>query len=242
KAPKAGKVYYLPAGNLVPGTSIVHAQKRQEGFFRHPVLVVLADEIYAHFYALTRIPPVAVRDLKMCLRMGRTSVDEGPDVLKLAKDSGPMAHETWVNLEQRFKMEQHYLMDWSVDVRVDPVERFKLLDRVDWLEAEQNRYIYKPLPRDLRALIPGTVLMLKNPRGSATLGAPVVILENQFPRFRFLRIKEVGNNPMWDEPLSERFSRSRRNCLVIERNPRPGHDGTPVMLLTAESPDLREPS
>ena len=239
---KPGKVYYLPDGNYVPQRSVVHTQKQQEGFFRHPVLVVLVDYTYAHFYALTRVPPTAIRDLKMCLRIGATSEDEGSDVLRLEKGSGPMTHETWVNLEQRFKIEKAYLTHWSVEVKIDPIERHKLETRVEWLESEQNRFIYKPLSRDLSGIQPGMVLMLKNPPGSSTLGAPVLIIANSFPRFRFLRVKQMSNSAIWDEPLVEDFSHARRNCLAIVRNPRPGHDGTPVMLLTPNSPELREPS
>jgi hypothetical protein len=239
---KAGRIYYLPHGKYVPKTSIVRDQKRQDGFFQHPVLVVLVDDNFAHFYALTRKPPTAVRELSMCLRFGTTSNDEGPEVLKLAPGSSGMTHETWVNLEQRFKIELGILTHWIVEVKIDPCERFKLQARVDLLEAEQNRFIYKPLDRILDKIAPGTVLLLKNHPGASTLGAPVVILENQFPRFRFLRIKEKKKNSIWDEPLSEYGARSRRMGLTISREFCHGHDGTPVMLLTANSPDLREPS
>jgi hypothetical protein len=239
---KAGRIYYLPHGKYVPKTSIVHDQKRQDGFFQHPVLVVLVDDYFAHFYALTRKPPTAVRELSMCLRFGTTSDEEGPEVLKLAPGSSSMTYETWVNLEQRFKIELGILTHWIVEVKIDPGERFKLQARVDLLEAEQNRFIYKPLDRILDKIAPGTVLLLKNHPGASTLGAPVVILENQFPRFRFLRIKEKKKNSIWDEPLSEYGARSRRMGLTISRESCHGHDGTPVMLLTAISPDLREPS
>jgi hypothetical protein len=226
----------------VPANSIVRNQKKQDGFWQHPVLVVMVDENFAHFYALTTKPPAAVRELSMCLRLGTTSNDEGPGVLKLAPGSGSMTHETWVNLEQRFKIELGILTHWTVEVQIDPGERLKLQARVDLLEAEQNRFIYKPLDRILNKIPPGTVLLMKNHLGSSTLGAPVVILENAYPRFRFLRIKEKKKSPIWDEPLSEYSVRSRKMCLTISRESSYGHDGTPVLLLTADSPDLREPS
>jgi hypothetical protein len=206
------------------------------------VLLVLVDENLAHFYALTTKPSTAVRELRMCLKLGTTSDDKGPEVLKLAPGSGGMTHETWVNLEQRFKIELGFLTYWTVEVQIDPGEQLKLQARVDLLEAEQNRFIYKPLDRILDKIPPGTVLLMKNHPGSSTLGAPVVILENAYPRFRFLRIKEKKNKSIWDEPLPECGIRSGQKGLTISRELSYGHNGTPVMLLTAESPDLRKPS
>ncbi|KAF2704848.1 hypothetical protein K504DRAFT_472150 [Pleomassaria siparia CBS 279.74] len=240
---KAGKIYYLPDGKYVPRTSIVHRQKKQEGFFMHPVLVLLVNGTHVHFYALTRVPPPAIRDLNMCMRIGSTTVDEGPDVLKLAETSGPMSHETWVNLDQRYKMEKQYLKQWSVDVELDAREVAKLQTRIDWLEAQQNRFIYKPLERDLSTVEPGTVLLLLNPRGAPTLGAPVVIFKTCYPWFLYLRVKQMRRNDRaWRDP--DGCVHARRMRLAITREPGPGHDDddTPAMLLTDDSPDFREPS
>ncbi|KAF2662347.1 hypothetical protein K491DRAFT_573079, partial [Lophiostoma macrostomum CBS 122681] len=240
--PTPGKVCYLPPGGTIPPTSIVHIQKRQCGFFKHPVLVVSVDSVYAHFYALTRNPPVAIADLKMCLRLGNTQQEDDPEVLALAEGSCRMQNETWVNLEQRFKIEIEHLQPWSLDVTIAASEKAKLMRKIDWLEAEQNRFIYKPLPRDLSSALPGTVVMLPNPPGSNTLGAPVLILENQYPRMRFLRIKLLHNSPLFRQPFDPVHAKARANCLVIEKQLRPGHDGTYVMLLQPWSPEMREKS
>jgi hypothetical protein len=178
----------------------------------------------------------------MCLRLGNTYQDEGSEVLALAEGSCRMQNETWVNLEQRFKIEVEHLQPWSVDVTIAPFEKGKLMRKIDWLEAEQNRFIYKPLPRDLSSALPGTVVMLPNPPGSNTLGAPVLILENQYPKMRFLRIKLLYNSPLFREPLDPAHAKARANCLVIEKQLRPGHEGTYVMLLQPWSPEMREKS
>jgi hypothetical protein len=87
------------------------------------------------------------------------------------------------------------LKNWAADVRIDTNDLWKLWSRVQELEAEQNRFIYKPLPRDMSLLRPGTVVMLLNNAHSSTLGAPVLMLENQYPRFRYLRVKVLTENP-----------------------------------------------
>ncbi|KAF2266639.1 hypothetical protein CC78DRAFT_614820 [Lojkania enalia] len=221
--PMLGKVCYLPDGKTIPKWSVVHAQKCQDGFFKHPVLVIEVEFLYIYFYALTRVPPVAIAQLGMCMRIGSTQEDEGPGVLKLAQGSSKMYAETWINLEQRFKIERTILVPWSLDVRIAECESLKLNRKIGQLET-------------------GTVVLLLNPPGSATIGAPVVVLENRYPQFRFLRIKAVKDNITFKEPLHPAYARARQSCLVIEHEFRVGHGGAPVMLLEPYSPNLREKS
>jgi hypothetical protein len=103
-APTTGKVYFMPDGRHFPD-SVIHYQKRHSGFFQHPVLVVDTDGDFVYFYAMTKEPPKAIRDLDMALRMGATREDDGLSVLRLAPDSDIMLQATWVNLEQQFFIE-----------------------------------------------------------------------------------------------------------------------------------------
>ncbi|KAF2256653.1 hypothetical protein BU26DRAFT_404715, partial [Trematosphaeria pertusa] len=238
--PLPGKVYYMPDGRHVPPSSVIHGQKRQDGFFKHPILSMGMSHRgkYVHFYAMTRIPPVAIWDLGMCLRLGNTMADEGDLVLKLAKGSRHMQHQTWVNLEQRFYIEWQHLDHWACDVCIDPEEFIKLNKKVAELEAQQNRFIYKPLRRDLSHVELGSVVMLPNPSTSQTLGAPALVLQNHYPHFRFLRIKAILDNSL-QEGSSNRKAHNRSHCLEISRYPKAGHHGAPVLLLELDSPDMR---
>jgi hypothetical protein len=239
--PIVGKVYYMSDGRYFPD-SIIHRQKRQDGFFKHPILVIGVEDHFVHFYALTKAVPFSIGELNMCLRIGNTTADEGCGFLKLAYGSPCLKTESWVNLEQQFHVEWQNLDEWAVDVRIDVGDLWKLWKRVQELEAEQNRYIYKPISRDMSLLHPGTVIMLCNDRRSATLGAPVIILENQYPRFRFLRIKLFDDNIHFN-PASRRLGGNPRHmCLEVSKHPHMGHDGTPVMLIEPDAPEMREPS
>lgn len=240
--PTPGKVSFLPDGRSISPDSIIHFQKQQKGFFRHPILVVSVNEQYAHFYALTSCPPTAIGELGMCLRLGRTTEDEGPEVLRLAVDSLPMTGETWVNLEQMFRIESKHLREWSVDVTIAASEIDKIITKIHWLESQQNRFIYKPVYRSMSRMSVGSVVMLPNPQGASTLGAPILILENNYPQMVFLRIKLICDNHIFDEPLDNRDFAARRKCLAIRRHACYGHDGTPVMLVKEDSPNMRQPS
>ncbi|KAH7380000.1 hypothetical protein BKA66DRAFT_370713, partial [Pyrenochaeta sp. MPI-SDFR-AT-0127] len=241
QTPVPGKVYYMPNGRHIP-YSIIHQQKQQEGFFKHPVLVVGVHSHIAYFYGLTKVPPYAIRELKMCLQIGTSTVDAGTEVLKLAYGSALMHSETWLNLEQRFYIEWENLHDWDLNVRVDPNDLWKIWKRVQELEASQNRFIYKPLPRDINLFQPGIVVLLLNGPNASTLGAPVLIIESIYPRFRFLRVKQTDENIHFNLNAKRKNGVDRARCLQISKYPRMGHDGTPVMLLEPESPDMREPS
>jgi hypothetical protein len=157
--------------------------------------------------------PLAIGELNMCLRMGKTTAGEGPGTLKLVHGCPPLKTESWINLEQRFHIEWHNLDEWAVDIRVEIKDLWKLWKRIQELEAEQNRYIYKPLPRDMNLLPPGTVVMLCNDHTSATLGAPVVILENRYPLFRFLRIKLLRDNKHFNPAAKRQNGNPRHMCL-----------------------------
>ncbi|KAI4615516.1 uncharacterized protein J4E87_008973 [Alternaria ethzedia] len=239
--PVVGKVYFIPDGGYFPA-SVIHMQKQQEGFFKHPVLVTDVDHDFAYFYALTKSPPAAIGEMAMCLRMGNSTADEGIYTLRLANGSLPMQTETWMNLEQRFYIECENLNDWAIDVRINTDDLWKLFRRIQELEARQNRFLYKPLPRDMSLLQPGTVVMLLNNPQSSTLGAPVLIVENQYPYLRYLRIKEFSDNPHFNPTSRRTTGPPRHRCLEICKYPKWGHDGTPIMLVESDSPEMRESS
>jgi hypothetical protein len=240
-APMPGKVYFVPDGKYFKD-SIIHNQKNQTGFFRHPVLVVDVDGPIVNFYAMTKEPPSAIRELKMALRLGTNTDDLGPTVLSLAADSEIMLQETWINLEQRFFIEWKNLDDWAVNVQVDPEDLNKIHRRVIELEADQNRYIYKPLLRAMSTMQPGMIIMLTNAPGSATFGAPILVIENNYPEFHFLRVKRFEDNINFNVNARRNKGSSRQMSLAITKYPQIGHDGTPVMILEPESPAMREES
>jgi hypothetical protein len=237
--PIPGKIYFMPDGRHFP-ESIIHNQKQQNGFFQHPVLVVDTNGELVYFYAMTREPPKAIRELDMALRLGATHEDGGLNVLRLAPGSDIMLQETWVNLEQRFFIEWRNLDEWAVDVRVHPVSLYKITRRVFQLEAGQNRFIYKPLLRDMSTMLPGMVIMLPNAPNSSTLGAPVLVVENTYPSFRFLRVKRFTDNINFNSFATRRKGSSRAMSLGIARYPSIGHDRTPILFLEANSPEMRE--
>ncbi|KAI2485663.1 hypothetical protein Ptr902_04603 [Pyrenophora tritici-repentis] len=239
--PTVGKVYFLADRGNFP-YSIIHTQKQQNGFFKHPVLVTAVEGEVAYFYALTKAAPQAIRDLNMCLLLGSTTVDQGIYILRLDEDSSAMQTETWVNLEQRYYIEWSNLFEWALDVRSNPDDLWKLEKRVHELEADQNRYIYKPLLQNMSVIRPGTVLMLCNGTHSSTLGAPVLIVENQYPRCYFLRIKLFADNINFNPEAKRTNGQPRHMCLEIAKHPKIGHDNTPVMVVEPDCPKMREPS
>lgn len=241
EVPIPGKIYFVPDGRYFP-TSIIHAQKHQVGFFRHPIMILDVDSTIVNFYAMTKEPPAAIRDLNMAMRLGTCTADEGPAVLRLAPGSHIMLQETWINLEQRFFIEWPNLDEWAVNVQVDPADFSKITRRVNELEAQQNRFIYKPLLRAMHTILPGMVIMLPNHPGSATFGAPIIVLENTYPAFKYLRVKRFEDNINFNPTAKRAKGSSRRMSLAITKALRLGHDGTPVMLLEPDSPAMREDS
>ncbi|KAL5120118.1 hypothetical protein ACEQ8H_001943 [Pleosporales sp. CAS-2024a] len=244
--PVPGKVYFIPDGRYFP-ESVIHGQKQQVGFFRHPVMVMEVQGDMVSFYAMTKERPQAIRELNMAFRLGTSSsssaaADQGPSVLRLAPGSHPMMEPTWVNLEQRFFIEWHNLDDWAVHVAMDAGEFDKIDRRVVELEAAQNRYIYKPLFRGMHAMLPGMIIMLPNAMDAATFGAPILVVDSQYPDFSFLRVKRFEDNIHFNPEARRPKGASRRCCLAISRDARAGHDGTPVLLLERASPDMREKS
>jgi hypothetical protein len=233
-------VYFMPDGRHIPRSSVIHRQKRQNGFFLHPILVISVDESLgiAHFYALTSNPPDAIRDLKIYLRFGTSNVDEGEDTLKLAPGSDRMQHVTFANMEQLFRVEYQYLDYWRVDVSIDIAEWTKIQRKVIWLEADQNRYIYKPLHRDMKDVVPGVVLMLPNPPESSTLGAPVLVLDVNYPYFRFLRVKEI--NGKGNLGGTKKSKAGPNLCVRLCRHP--NHESDDVLYFEPDSPAMRNPS
>jgi hypothetical protein len=239
--PVPGQVYFLGDGIHFP-YSIIHCQKRQNGFFRHPALIVGVEGDIVDFYALTKEPPRSIRELNMALRLGASPAEVGSNVLQLAPSSDNMIQQTWVNLEQRFHIEWKNLDTWAVRVQVDPKELSKIDARIVELEADQNRYIYKPLLRAMSTMQPGMVIMLPNMPGSSTFGAPVLIIENNYPNFRFLRIKRFVDNRFFNPASTRPLCSTRHQSLEISKFPKPGHDGTPVLVLDPTSPEMREAS
>jgi hypothetical protein len=240
-APIPGKVYFVPDGRHFPD-SVIHHQKQHSGFFQHPVLIVDTDGDFVYFYGMTKEPPKAMRDLDMALRIGATREDDGLNVLRLAPDSDIMLQATWVNLEQRFFIEWRNLDEWAVDVRVHPDNLSKITCRISQLEADQNRFIYKPLLRDMSTIQPGTIIMLPNALNASTLGAPVLVIESTYPSFRFLRVKRFTDNINFNPLARRRKGSSRAMSLGISTYPSIGHDGTPILFTEPDSPEMREES
>jgi hypothetical protein len=239
--PVPGKIYFLPDGKHFRD-SVIHNQKQQNGFFQHPVLVIGTDGEFVQFYALTKEPPQAIRDLDMALRIGATHEDKGSNVLRLAPESDIMLQKTWINLEQRFFIEWRNLDEWAVHVRIHPDNFYKITRRVFELEADQNRFIYKPLLRDMSVIQPGMIIMLPNTPNSSTFGAPIVVIENKYPNFCFLRVKRFEDNIYFNPGARRRKCSSRAMSLAISKFPSTGHDGTPVLFLDEDSPEMRESS
>ena len=239
--PVAGKVYFLPDGRHLLD-SIIYTQKHQDGFFKHPVLVVDVEGDMVYFYAMTKEPPHAIRELNMALRLGTSNEDAGQGVLRLAPGSKSMRKETFVNLEQRFFIEWKNLDHWDIDAQVDMIDLGKIARRVAQLEADQNRFIYKPLLRAMSTMQPGMIIMLPNGPDASTLGAPVLIVETNYTDFRFLRIKRFEDNIHFNLNAKRDNGSTRAMCLSIAKQSKIRHDGTPVMLLEPGSPEMREAS
>ncbi|KAH8730158.1 hypothetical protein GQ44DRAFT_579055, partial [Phaeosphaeriaceae sp. PMI808] len=240
--PVLGKVYFLPDGRFIPHSAI-HNQKKQSGFFLHPVLVTEVEGHHVFFYAMTKGRPHAIEQLNMALRLGKSDEIAGPHTLRLAPGSHSMKLETWVNLEQRFSIECENLDEWAVDVRVDPTEFCKIGRRVQELEADQNRYIYKPLPRMMSIMQPGMIIMLPNVAGASTLGAPILVLEANYPFCRFLRVKRFESNHHFNlNARRKEHCHPPYQCLSMSKFPTHRADGTPVLLLEPGYPEMREES
>jgi hypothetical protein len=241
EAPVPGKVYFVPDGRHFP-ESIIHHQKHQIGFFRHAIMIFDVEGDIVNFYAMTREPPTAIRELNMAMRLGTSSADAGSGVLRLALGSNTMLQETWINLEQRFFIEWKNIDEWAVDVQVDHSQFDKITRRVNELEADQNRYIYKPLLRTMSTMLPGMIVMLPNHAGAATFGAPIVIIENNYPLFHYLRVKRFEDNINFNPHAKRGKGSSPRMSLAITRQFFIGHDNTPVLILEDGSPEMREES
>jgi hypothetical protein len=240
-SPLPGEVYFLPDGRHFP-YSMIHNQKRQDSFFLHPVLIFEVGGNFVGFYALTTEPPRAIRELNMSLRLGENDKDIGSTVLTPAAGSDMMLQPTWVNLEQRFYIEWENLDTWARRVHVDPIELNKITKRIVELEAAQNRFIYKPLPREMSTMQPGMIIMLPNAVGGSTFGAPVLIVQNNYPNLHFLRVKRFIDNKYFNPESKRPVCSPRLQSLEISKTPKVGHDGTPVLVLTPESPEMRETS
>ncbi|RMZ66174.1 hypothetical protein GMOD_00005251 [Pyrenophora seminiperda CCB06] len=194
REPIVGKIYYLPQQEDIHNASVIHKQKQEKHFFGHPIIVIGVEEDIAFFNCATTSRANAIKDLDMGLRVGTTPTNQGRMALRLNEGSSTFSRETWINLDQRYHIEWYNLREWDNDIRVRPDEiQDKLETRVRELEADQIRYIYKPLPRDLASLRPGTVIMLLNSLKSKTVGAPVLIVA-QHSQCHYLRIKEFKGN------------------------------------------------
>lgn len=139
-APSVLEVYWLPEKSHIPRASMIHDQKSQSGFYRHPIVVTKVDNEkgIAHFYATTSHLSSGISDLRMYFKIGMTTRGDA-DTLKLRPDSMHMKWITYINLEQRYAIEWCYLQTWAVSVRIDPIEMNKLENRIQILESKQNR-------------------------------------------------------------------------------------------------------
>lgn len=255
---------------------MIHLINKERGFFNHPVLVVdhETDTGICSFYSLTSFPPVAIRDHNMFFRLAdafeesstendteddveetnEEDEDDSAQVLKLARGSHAMGRRTYVNLDRRFRIESQHLSPWEPTVTVDLSEMDKFNEKISSLEATQNRYIYKPLPRDLSWVQPGTILMLngeekqkrKNDgRNNRNISPPVLVVEVQRSAIRYLRIKELkGRTNLGYPTMPDGKPNKKKNRLLMkigrveEKNP----GGSPVLYLDEHCQDMREPS
>jgi hypothetical protein len=172
----------------------------------------------------------------MYLRLGNFDANEGENVLRLSTYSCRMNCETWVNLEQRYCIEWSNLDHWNKGVTVDYGEFSKLDMKLDKLEADQNRFIYKPLYRDLSRVLPGAVLLMRNPTGRSS---PVLVIANDCKKIRFIRVKAVEENRNLQPGKGPgKHHDPRHLCLRIGKHPEKGHDDTPVLYLERDSPTM----
>lgn len=81
-----------------------------------------------------------------------------------------------------------------------------------------------------------------NPPGSSTLGAPILILVNDFPSFRFLRVKLQADNASFSLPGRHKYEIDQQYCLKLSRHAEDSPDYKPVLLFEQGSPELREAS
>ncbi|CAI6338386.1 unnamed protein product [Periconia digitata] len=234
------KVYYLPGP--IRYDSVIHEQKKQLRFFHHPVLVVDYDQSKGQvdFYSLTSNPTQARREVGICLRLGDNHQNDGEDVLKLARDSVPMEVTTWVNLEQRFHIEWKHLEAWALDVRIDEEEIDKFNEKVDQLEASQNRFIYKPISRNLKWINPGAILMLANEGKSSSLGAPVLLVSKSDKFVQYLRIREIGGT--LDIGKRVQGTKHHLRMKIGRSGEKAGPDEAPILWLKDMCQDMRQPS
>ena len=243
--PKLGAVYYIPVNTHIPQNSIIHFQKKQDGFYKHPCLAVQYNDRYIWFYAMTKRPTDAIIELGMAMQLEHFSTDDtsSSNILKLANGSAKMTVQSWINLGQLFKMEREHLGHWGASVWIAPGESAKLCARIAFLEKQQNRFLYRPVMRDMRNIEPGTIVMMYNEPNATTIGAPAIVLDNHYPTYSFMRVKDISKNRNFIEPLSEYTVKNRMKFLKVTKDPEEkGHDGTPTLLLEDDSPALREVS
>ena len=82
-----------------------------------------------------------------------------------------------------------------------------------------------------------------NPVNSGTLGAPILILTNEYPRFRYLHIKLQVDNATFGLGGLSKYKIAQLYCLKLSSNLEDdGDDDKPALLFEPTSPELREPS
>lgn len=219
--------------------SLISTQQFEVGFYRHPCLVTEVTDDYVYFYTTTTKSKENTSNTDPSLLAGTSSGDAGPNMLRLAVGSGRMPETTRMNLEQRYITVARESDYCSHEIQIDLNDLHKLDNRITKLEARQNRQIYVPLGRDLEAVQPGTVLMLpstSNDKG----GKPVLVIENKSYALRYLPIKPFEKNIIFNRNGFR--GAPRKLCLAMLKEPKRGHDGTPVLSTEPDYPTMDKPS
>jgi hypothetical protein len=214
-------------------TSLIYTQNSDCGFYYHPCLVTKVDGDIATFYAATSKNHLYIEEMGLYLVVGESTEDAGSNVLRLSLGSDCMPKTTRIKLQQRYVCKLHELDCTTYDVRIDPTELIKLDRRVAQLEVAQNRYKYMPLPRDLSAVQPGTVLMLLNNSDKKKLGDPVLVLENNYLIVRFVHIIDTTE-------AEHDAGTPRTTYLAMSKLTQTAQDGAPVLLLELDSPEMAD--
>ncbi|PSN68886.1 hypothetical protein BS50DRAFT_521051, partial [Corynespora cassiicola Philippines] len=225
----------MPEDECVPMYSVIRRQKQQAGFFKHPLLVVKVEGPIVHFYSMTSKPPKAIAELGYYFHIAYSHHDTRDRVLRLAKGASPMHGPTIVNLECRYWIEWCYINEWAGNTEIDDCDMLKLHLKIEEMEAAQNRYIYKPLLRNMIDFPIGSIIMIQNPEKSSTIGSPILITGKDKDRVYFLRIKDMNKVPdinvfgqKWVAPIS--------------KEPGETSKGEPFVVLDEKSPNMRESS
>lgn len=85
---------------------------------------------------------------------------------------------------------------------------------------------------------------MRNELSGSTQGAPVLMLENIYPQFRYLQIQEHVDKPYFNPACTRHKSRSRphQQRFEVSKTQTSGHKGTLVMIPEHNLPHMRSRS